>query len=654
MRIGVLLVLFVPLIVRTEVLFPFVVPKAIYARSIIEITLALWVALIVVDRRYRPSRSWVLVAFGVWFAVSLIAGFTGVSLTRSMWSTYERMQGIFDLAHWFAFVLVAGSVFRSLGDWKLLLSVNLGVSAIVSLLGLGQHFDVLNSGILDSGNRITSTLGNATYVGAYTVVNSLVGIGLIVQSFGGRLTSVVDTSSESRAARRRRARRSRRRTQAFDAVPWLRTLWALAIIANMWALWLSGTRGAVLGLGAGAVVFAFTYAGWGAVAPVRKVAFGILVATVAALLLFVVARTTDALDPIIESSTMLGRVSNIGLGDSSIKGRVVSAEAGLRAYQDKPIFGWGPENYMIAWGRYVDSDPGIRERFDQAHSKLVEEITTKGAVGLVTYLAIWLVAGVVIVRSVRRRLGFDQLFVWIIGAVLVAYFAQNLFLFDTPATVMQFCVLIAFIISEEMWIRTKNGRDSAEQAAATAGGGWLPERWMRNRGVSYAARGLTSPAGVVIVTLMVSVIALAVLVQVNSKAYSAAGAAVEATTSNEAWPIVAERFKRSIAEFPGLANYPRFNMTNAAAKRLNDMSDEDFQYAVDLVSSEGQLGLDAEPENWRLAGVLAVFFQVAATRDPIHLDAGREYTDLAVTLAPGTSEAKNVLRQQEQLEELLK
>ena len=214
-RIGVLLVLFVPLIVRTEVLFPFVVPKAIYARSIIEITLALWVALIIVDRRHRPSRSWVLVAFGVWFAVSLIAGFTGVSLTRSMWSTYERMQGIFDLAHWFAFVLVAGSVFRSLGDWKLLLSVNLGVSAIVSLLGLGQHFDVLNSGILDSGNRITSTLGNATYVGAYTVVNSLVGIGLIVQSFGGRLTSVVDTSSESRAARRRRARRSRRRTQAF-------------------------------------------------------------------------------------------------------------------------------------------------------------------------------------------------------------------------------------------------------------------------------------------------------------------------------------------------------------------------------------------------------------------------------------------------------
>ena len=317
----------------------------------------------------------------------------------------------------FAFVLVAGSVFRSLGDWKLLLSVNLGVSAIVSLLGLGQHFDVLNSGILDSGNRITSTLGNATYVGAYTVVNSLVGIGLIVQSFGGRLTSAVDTSSGSRAARRRRARRSRRRTQAFDAVPWLRTLWTLAIIANMWALWLSGTRGAVLGLGAGAVVFAFTYAGWGAVAPVRKVAFGILVATVAALLLFVVARTTDALDPIIESSTMLGRVSNIGLGDSSIKGRVVSAEAGLRAYQDKPIFGWGPENYMIAWGRYVDSDSGIRERFDQAHSKLVEEITTKGTVGLVTYLAIWLVAGVVIVRSVRRRPGFDQLFVWIIGAV---------------------------------------------------------------------------------------------------------------------------------------------------------------------------------------------------------------------------------------------
>ena len=32
---------------------------------------------------------------------------------------------------------------------------------------------------------------------------------------------------------------------------------------------------------------------------------------------------------------------------------------------------------------------------------------------------------------------------------LIAYFVQNLFLFDTPTTVMLFCVLAAFTVAEE-------------------------------------------------------------------------------------------------------------------------------------------------------------------------------------------------------------
>ncbi|MYA61668.1 MAG: hypothetical protein F4X94_03735, partial [Dehalococcoidia bacterium] len=175
-RAGILLIMAMPLILSQDTLFYFIVGKAIYARSVIEVTFGIWLLLIFFYPRYRPSRSLILAALGVWLLISLIAGLTGVSTVRSLWSTYERMQGIVDLAHWFVFIAMTGSVFRSLSNWRILFTVNIVVCMIVSFLGINQHygiFDMEEFGIR-STDRIESTLGNATYVGAYTMVNALI------------------------------------------------------------------------------------------------------------------------------------------------------------------------------------------------------------------------------------------------------------------------------------------------------------------------------------------------------------------------------------------------------------------------------------------------------------------------------------------------
>ena len=65
-RLGILLILVTPLVVSQGVFFPYVVGKAVYARSMIEITFAIWVPLVLFYREYRPPRSWVILAFAVW------------------------------------------------------------------------------------------------------------------------------------------------------------------------------------------------------------------------------------------------------------------------------------------------------------------------------------------------------------------------------------------------------------------------------------------------------------------------------------------------------------------------------------------------------------------------------------------------------------
>ena len=75
----------------------------------------------------------------------------------------------------------------------------------------------------------------------------------------------------------------------------------LAAFANLLTLWLTATRGAVVGLGAALFVFAIWYSGWGSMKVARWVGYVILVGAVAALVLLLAARTTSALDPIVDS-----------------------------------------------------------------------------------------------------------------------------------------------------------------------------------------------------------------------------------------------------------------------------------------------------------------------------------------------------------------
>ena len=213
-RAGTFLVCLMPLVVTTATLFPFIVGKAVYSRTIIEVVVGLWLVLAHRNPAYRPARTWILVAFGVWLAVGFLAGFAGVSLTVSLWSTYERMQGMVDLAHWFAFTAVVISVFRSSLSWRVLLSFNLAVSMAMAVLGIGQHFDLdfITSSFSFIGPtvRVESTLGNATYVGAYSMVNILIGLGLLSRSF--QALEATSPAPAPRGRRRRRQRRHRRRT----------------------------------------------------------------------------------------------------------------------------------------------------------------------------------------------------------------------------------------------------------------------------------------------------------------------------------------------------------------------------------------------------------------------------------------------------------
>ena len=646
-RLGLALTLVIPLVVTPGTIFPYVVGKALFGRVVIEITFACWMALLICRREYRPAWSWVLLAAAAWLLVSLLAGIAGVSLTRSLWSTYERMQGVVELAHWTAFIVMAASVLRSHSDWRLFFALNLALCAVVSALGLGQHYGLVNTLALASEGRIASTLGNATYLGTYTLISALLGLGLMCHSAAsGRwiaaapasVDSGTDDSGTASGRRRRWDGMGRHRIRYRNLLPELLAP-GLAILIIGWALWLSGTRGALVGWCAGAAALALTYVIWGRGRGARIGAGVLLAALLTLAAVYILAGDPAAgAERQAETNTMAARIASAGTADDSVQGRMIAIRAGIAAWREQPLLGWGPENFLIAWGQYVAPHPPGLQQFDQAHSKVAEVLATTGAIGLLSYLALWAAMGWAMLRAFRRAAGADRALLGILGATMVSYWAQHLFLFDTPGTAMLFGALAAFAVSEE-W-RGRRQPTAAPAASRVARG--------RRRRPALPSLPLWSAlptlprrlrvAGAIGLTLLLIGLAAASAAFTVAPIYAAAQAALPAGNAARPWTERAGLYRWATQQFPGLANYLRIYFIGQAAVLPDEFGGPELAGWSDVVRGLGQDGLAVEPANWRLHAALAGYYQAAVARAPRYLELAQRHTDAAVRLAPNVPE----------------
>ena len=177
LRGGLIVLLLMPLVITPKTLALFLLGKALYARALIEIITALWIFGLLWKFAPRPPRSWVLLAFAAYVIIATVSAFWGVSFTRSIWSTYGRMTGVWDLFHWLLLVVAATAVIGSLKDWRTIINCNLGVALFLSLLALAQAAG------LSAQCRVAAALGHPSYLAAILVVTTTLAVGLLVQSF---------------------------------------------------------------------------------------------------------------------------------------------------------------------------------------------------------------------------------------------------------------------------------------------------------------------------------------------------------------------------------------------------------------------------------------------------------------------------------------
>ena len=408
-KIFLWLIPFVSLIISSSTLFPYIVGKNIAFRVLVELAFVLWVGLAVLKKEYRPRFSPLAMAGLAFLAVVALADIFGVNPFRSFWSNYERMEGLMGIIHAVVFFFLLSSVFLKKQDWTAFFNAFVAAGIINGIYGLLQKLGAIRS--IQGGFRIDGTIGNPTYFAAYLML-ILVALGILWWQAKHK---------------------------------WLQ--WTYGVIAAFFLLliYFAASRGVTVGIGAGVILFCIGYLIWGRKESLSRlgsrIAAGLLIAAVVIPAGLYALKNTG----FVKSSEVLSRMTSISFDETTTRARFMIWGMALQAWKERPLLGWGQENFIEPFVRYYN--PGLADQepwFDRAHNVFLDWLVNAGALGLLAYLSLFAAAGIMLVRAIKKRACGARLGVFL-AAGLAAYFIQNLFVFDNLNTYILFFSLLAYL-----------------------------------------------------------------------------------------------------------------------------------------------------------------------------------------------------------------
>ncbi len=437
------LVAFVPLYVENSFFFPFITGKAFAFRIIVEIVFVLWVILVLREkgtevvstgRGVAPRLNCITTAITALTIIALIADLFGLNPLRSIWSNFERMEGWVTIVHLWAYFIVMSSVFGQANvagsegrrNWHRFLNISLLAGTITAFYGLFQFFGLAE--VHQSGARVDASLGNSAYMAVYMIFNAFIAGYMAFVAYGWK-----QLKKEGAVA--------------------MIAIYTVVFALSSFILFQTATRGSILGWIAGILVACAFYAIFGRSqkegevekgqsSTSRMIAGGVIVLFIVVGALFYYNRDAKW----IQNNLVLGRLASISLNDTKTQARGYIWPMAIKdtfGSAKTAIIGVGQENFNYIFNKnYNPLMYGHEQWFDRAHSVFIDWLVASGLLGLIVYLALYIVSLVYIWKS-DLTIGQKSMFI----AMIVGYGIHNVFVFDNQTSYVMFFTILAFVHS---------------------------------------------------------------------------------------------------------------------------------------------------------------------------------------------------------------
>jgi O-antigen ligase len=425
------------LIVLTGSFFPFIGGKYYFFRVLVEIALAFFLIHWAWEDRNGETekriksfvKNPIFIAIAAFAFFFLLAAIFAHNPNAAFWSNFERGEGAFQMLHYFAFFFLLGAVLRTRDDWNWMFRWSVvsgifmilyGIASNIPISGfVGPYTDLIAQPGSSFWNRLAVTrfqgsLGNPAYVApmlmfcmfyvGYLWANGknrsgtarIIAVSLLfsfVTVMAALLLFVAGSSSQvlilgiallSAAY------------IAYLCYYFHKNNWGwIEIVRVVGALFLLGffalffifsqTRGAFAGLGISILILLFFLL----FTSFRKWSLAILCG------LIVIGATTFALrsNPRI-TNLPASRVLFLSLSDASAQTRLWTWNSAWQGFKERPILGWGPENFSTVFDKYFDPRhyvPGQNSEtwFDRAHSIVFDYLAEGGILTFAAYVSMF-------------------------------------------------------------------------------------------------------------------------------------------------------------------------------------------------------------------------------------------------------------------------
>jgi O-antigen ligase len=358
------------------------------------------------------KKSWILYLLCAFFVWITIADVFGVAPLKSIWSNFERMEGLVTMLHLGALFIVMSSVFKE-ADWKKWWNTSLAASFIMVLYCALQILGVKT--INQGGVRVDGTFGNAIYLAVYMLFHIFIALLYMFRSW----KNVVN-----------------------------RWIYGALILCQLIVLYYTATRGAILGLIGGLIIFAFLNLRNREDRMVRKFSIAIIAGTVLLIGGFFAVRNAS----FVQKSPVLSRFATLSLSDLQSQGRYYIWPMALKGIAERPILGWGQDNFgYVFQEHYNPAMFNLEPWFDRAHNVFLDWAIAGGVPAFLLYFALY----IILLYCIWKKANFPYLEKTLLTALVAAYFFHNLFVFDHLFSYMLFFALLAYVhersASDSLW-----------------------------------------------------------------------------------------------------------------------------------------------------------------------------------------------------------
>lgn len=395
--------LLAPFVTPRTFYFPFVGPKSLFFMGLVEIIVFAWVLLMLQYKRYRPRKNILTLGLMAFFAVTLLSTLTAANPSLAFWSKFERMTGLLMWFHLIAFYLASTSVFEK-KDWLRVFNVSIFLGAVMGIISRASNDPALQGGGLT---------GNDSFLGTYLLFNIFLALYLALSAFRkGASKSIVEIAYPSVCG-------------------------AIMVLA----LFASQAHAAQISFMAGLILLGFLWA----IARTK----GIIRTAIAGILAVIILGGSSAAFLATRPGSGVYQWLTSNYSVTTVYSRIVIWNMAWDGFKERPLLGWGPENFESLFSKYYNPCLGTGACgpdlwYDRSHNIIFDTLSTVGLLGLMAYLSIFIAALFILWKQFSRNaIGFAEAGVF--TALLGAYAMQNLTIFDMINSYLMWFVALGFI-----------------------------------------------------------------------------------------------------------------------------------------------------------------------------------------------------------------